>query len=332
MRTYWSLFTDHSSHYEHAGGRRDSNPQQPEPQSGALPLSYGHHHCQGTRLKFEFLFANKGLDFPRVLQYFSPPVEQKSACSGFIMALRHRAKRAGAALFTLFFFLSAAVVVGQQDDPSEIFLKAYLSAQQGEKLERENRFNTALAKYRFAGSLIETLRRSHPAWQPAIVEYRGRKISEGILRIQERTNRLSASSSPLPEVAPSLPESDGWSEPGPEVVAPQSGETTAETLRDSAIKEPAKKLHDKVDQLQAALGKARSELETARIEKETVNTRLTETNAKLEKVQNDLEKAKKSEQQTRDQVAKTEESLGASQASQESSNKEQQQLRAEVSH
>lgn len=25
------------------GGQRDSNPQQPEPQSGALPLSYGHH-------------------------------------------------------------------------------------------------------------------------------------------------------------------------------------------------------------------------------------------------------------------------------------------------
>jgi hypothetical protein len=50
------------------GGRRDLNPQQPEPQSGALPLSYGHHHCQGTRLKFEFLFANKGLDFPRSLQ------------------------------------------------------------------------------------------------------------------------------------------------------------------------------------------------------------------------------------------------------------------------
>jgi hypothetical protein len=24
------------------GGRRDSNPQHPEPQSGALPLSYGH--------------------------------------------------------------------------------------------------------------------------------------------------------------------------------------------------------------------------------------------------------------------------------------------------
>jgi hypothetical protein len=31
------------------GGRRDSNPQQPEPQSGALPLSYGHHHCRAKQ-------------------------------------------------------------------------------------------------------------------------------------------------------------------------------------------------------------------------------------------------------------------------------------------
>ena len=75
------------------------------------------------------------------------------------------------------------LAVAQQDDPSEIFLKAYLSAQQGEKLERQDRFKTALAKYRFAGSLIEELRKSHAQWQPAVVEYRGRKISEAILRL-----------------------------------------------------------------------------------------------------------------------------------------------------
>src|SRR5438093_8328456 len=208
------------------------------------------------------------------------------------MAPRHRVKRTGAALIALFFFTAGTgTLPGQGDDPSEIFLKAYLSAQQGEKLERENRFNTALAKYRFAGSLIEALRRSHPAWQPAIVEYRGRKISEGILRIQERTTRqnaLTASSSPLPEVAPALPESDGWSEPGPEVVAAQLGETTAQPSPDPAIKEATKKLRDKVDQLQAALGKARTELETARKEKESINTRLKETNSKLEKAENAL--------------------------------------------
>jgi len=251
------------------------------------------------------------------------------------MALHHGMKRAGAALIALFFFVQATAAVEQQDDPGEIFLKAYLSAQQGEKLERENRFKTALAKYRFAGSLIETLRRSHADWQPAIVEYRGRKISEGILRIQERTTRqnaLSATSSPLPEVVPALPESEAWSEPGPEVVAPQLGETIGQTSRDAAIKEATKKLRDKVDQLQAALGKARSDLETAREEKETVNTRLKETNSKLEKAENDLEKARKSEHQTRDKLAQAEESLRASQASQESSIREQQQLRVEVAH
>src|SRR3989475_1535337 len=187
------------------------------------------------------------------------------------MASRHCVRRAGAALLAVLVFLGAKdILLGQQDDPSEIFLKAYLSAQQGEKLERENRFKTALAKYRFAGSLIETLRRSHADWQPAIVEYRGRKISEGILRIQERTTRqdvLSASSSPLPEVVPALPESGAWSEPGPEVVAPLLGEPVAGTSRDAVIEGATKRLRDKIDQLQAALGKAHSELETARKEK-----------------------------------------------------------------
>src|SRR2546429_469101 len=223
-------------------------------------------------------------------------------------------KRAGAASLAIFLFLAATAVVGQQDDPSEIFLKAYLSAQQGEKLERENRSKTALAKYRFAGSLIETLRRSHADWQPAIVEYRGRKISEGILRIQERTTRqnaLSAGSSRLPEVVPALPESEAWFEPGPEVVAPQLGETVAQTSRDAAIKEATKKLRDKVDQLQTALGKVRSELETARKEKETVDTRLKEANSKLANAENDRK---------------------ASKASQESTIREQEQLRGEIAH
>src|SRR5256712_12084464 len=162
------------------------------------------------------------------------------------MALRHRMRRAGAALLALVVLLGAKdILLGQQDDPSEIFLKAYLSAQQGEKLERENRFKTALAKYRFAGSLIETLRRSHADWQPAIVEYRGRKISEGILRIQERMtkqNALSASANPLPEIAPAAPESEGWSEPGPEAVAEAREEVALEAVAASGGRRGTKEM------------------------------------------------------------------------------------------
>src|SRR6476469_9755687 len=210
------------------------------------------------------------------------------------------------------------LAVAQQDDPSEIFLKAYLSAQQGEKLERQDRFKTALAKYRFAGSLIEELRKSHAQWKPAVVEYRGRKISEAILRLQERITRqtqLNASASPLPDIAPAAPESDAWSEPGPEAVSPQPRETVSERSGDTSAKVATKNLRDKVTELQAALDKTRGDLETARKEKDVVDTRLKETNSKLERAQNDLDDAKKSDGQSGDQLAQLQGSVKASQGS-----------------
>ena len=251
------------------------------------------------------------------------------------MTPRRHTRRTGSVLLALFSFLLAAdLLVGEQDDPSEIFLKAYLSAQQGAKLEHENRFKTALAKYRFAGSLIGELRKSHADWQPAIVEYRGRKISEGILRIQERMSRqndLATDAKRLPEIVPSLPETDGaWSEPGPEAVAPPGAETIAQGSSGAAIKEATRKLRGRVDQLQDALEKSRSDLETARKEKELVNGRLKDTASKLEQAQNEIEKTRKSERQARDQLAKVEDSLKALQASQDNGAKERQQLSAEV--
>jgi myosin heavy subunit len=227
-------------------------------------------------------------------------------------------------LVCLFSAVFVGVLPAQEDDPSDIFLKAYLSAQQGEKLEHENRLKAALAKFRFAGSLIEELRRSHSDWQSAIVEYRGRKIGEGILRVQERISRhneLNAAASPLPEVVPSLPESEAWSEPGPEVVAPQGFDAISQGTSDGAIEEATRRLRRKVDQLQTALEKSHSDLETARKEKETVSARLKETSSKLEIAQKQIETSKESELQARDRLTQT-------QASQENSTTEQ--LRAQI--
>src|SRR3954470_22099850 len=109
-------------------------------------------------------------------------------------------------LVALAFCLTAPLSRAQSDDPSETFLKAYMTAQQGEKLEHENQFKAALAKYRFAGSLIEQLRKGHGDWQPAIVEYRGRKVSEAILRVQGKAGtqeNVAASAEPAEETAPS---------------------------------------------------------------------------------------------------------------------------------
>jgi Flp pilus assembly protein TadD len=67
-------------------------------------------------------------------------------------------------------------------------------------------------------------------------------------------------------------------------------------------------------------------LETARKEKEVVDTRLKETNSKLEQAQNDLDGAKKSEGQAREQLTQLQQSA----KSEGNGGDEQQQLRAEV--
>ena len=258
-------------------------------------------------------------------------MERKFACSLIGASAGPGVRRGGSAFLAVLFFLLLIIPLSaQQDDPSEIFLKAYLSAQQGEKLEHENRFKTALAKFRFAGSLIEELRRSHSDWQPAIVEYRGRKIGEGILRVQERISRhdeLSAAASPLPEVVPSLPENEAWSEPGPEVVDPQRLDTISQGPSDGAIQEATRKLRRKVNQLQAALEKSRSDLETAQKEKAAVNTHLEETSSKLENARKEIETSKQSERSVRDELAQTQASIKALQSSQENG---LEQLRTEI--
>src|SRR5262249_18578188 len=95
-------------------------------------------------------------------------------------------KTIGFILLLAFLSLVPPASRAQSDDPSESFLKAYMTAQQGEKLEHDNQFKAALSKYRFAGISLENLKRPHPDGHPAIVEYRGRKVSEAILRVQDK--------------------------------------------------------------------------------------------------------------------------------------------------
>src|SRR5438876_7545124 len=177
--------------------------------------------------------------------------------------------------------MSSAQLRAQSDDPSDIFLKAYMTSQQGEKLEHDNQFKAAMAKYRSAGSLIEELKKNHSDWQPAIVEYRGRKISESILRVQDKAatqSDLAAGSTPLPETAATTGESSAVTEPGTEVTATRSKATAAQGPNEAAIKEATKKLNDKIDQLQTDLQKSHSRLEAAEKEKKSLDGRLQQTN------------------------------------------------------
>ncbi|MEY2528417.1 MAG: hypothetical protein QOJ05_507, partial [Verrucomicrobiota bacterium] len=135
-------------------------------------------------------------------------------------------KKIGLILVTGFCLaLAPSRLIAQSNDPSEVFLKAYLTSQQGEKLEHDNQFDAALSKFRFAGSLLEELRKTHGDWQTAIVDYRARKIGESIVRVQAKmsTQRdLAAATGPPPAASnpPMLPQKPGPPEPSVEVSRP----------------------------------------------------------------------------------------------------------------
>jgi Flp pilus assembly protein TadD/septal ring factor EnvC (AmiA/AmiB activator) len=266
-----------------------------------------------------------------------------------ILGARSRMTRLGLLLLAGLLFAIASAQA-QSDDPSETFLKAYMTAQQGEKLERDNQFTRALAKYRLAGSLLEELKKTHSDWQPAIVEYRSRKISESILRVQSKSGTqqdLAATNAPPAEAQPSPQRStEPTVEIGPnksktsiivqpadqglpppkerEAVAPASAAT------DAAIKNATRKLRDKVDQLEAELQHSRSKVSEVEEEKEKLNSKLKESNSKLEQAQQELERTKGAEKNVRGQLAEAQASLKKIRETGNADMKAQEALKGEI--
>jgi len=270
-----------------------------------------------------------------------------------ILGVRPGMTRLGSLLLAgLLFVVTSASA--QSDDPSETFLKAYMTAQQGEKLERDNQFTRALAKYRLAGSLLEELKKTHSDWQPAIVEYRSRKVSESILRVQSKSGTqqdLAATNAPPAEAQPSPQQSTeptvevGSNKSKPSIIvqpagqaspAPKTRDTVVEAAapapatNDTAIKSATRKLREKVEQLEAELHQSRSKVSEVEEEKEKLNSKLKESNSKLEQAQQELEKTKGGEKNVRGQLAEAQASLKKIQETGNGDAKAQEALKGEI--
>src|SRR5438132_12538199 len=237
-------------------------------------------------------------------------------------------------LAAVVFCLASPLLTAESDDPSETFLKAYMTAQQGEKLEHENQFKAALAKYRFAGSLIEQLRKAHSDWQPAHLEYRGRQVSESILRVQDKASTQESINAPAPpaENAAAVPPEPAPTQVAKEPVAPlpAAKPAPASTPNEVVIEQATRKLRDRVDQLEAELQKSRTQMSAAENEKQSLNSRLDETKSKLGKAQGDLDKAKTAEKQVRDQLTQAQASLKKTAAAGSNEGKAQEALKSEI--
>ena len=220
----------------------------------------------------------------------------------------------------------------EKGDPSEIFLKAYMTAQQAEKMERENQLKPALAKLRFAGSMLEELKRESGEWQPAIVEYRSRKIGEAILRVQsklETQSDLAATAQP-PAVAtdkagsPNVPSLEPIVEVGSGSSRPKPVDVQA------AIQGATRELRARIEALETELKKSQKEISTAQQEKSEIAGKLQQTNVELEQTKVDLAKKSQTEKQVRDQLAAAQESLEVIQSSGAGDEKQATALKGEI--
>src|SRR5207302_1254615 len=135
----------------------------------------------------------------------------------------------------------------------------------------------ALAKYRFAGTLLEQLRKAHSDWQPAIVEYRGRKVSESILRVQDKASTQENVSAPAENVAAAPRDSQPPVQVAKEAAAPPPAAKPApsSTPNEVAIEQATRKLRDHVDQLEGELQKSRTQMSAAEKERDDANAKVT---------------------------------------------------------
>src|SRR5205814_5588421 len=189
-------------------------------------------------------------------------------------------------------------------------------------------------------------------WQPAIVEYRSRKISESILRVQSKSGTqqdLAATNAPPAETQPSPQRSSeptievGPNKSKPSIIVqptdqasppPKEREATAPALAppasDAAIKNATRKLRDKVEQLEAELQHSRSKVSEVEEEKEKLNSKLKESNSKLEQAQQELERTKGAEKNVRGQLAEAQASLKKIRESGNADMKAQEALKDEI--
>ncbi len=226
------------------------------------------------------------------------------------------------------------VALAQESDPSEVFLKAYMTAQQADKLERENQLKPALSKLRFAGSLLEELKKNSPDWQPAIVDYRGRKISESILRLQSKIstqNDLSeGAAAAVAEAEPPLPNGapPPQAQPNVDLGGPTKADQAAATQ--AAIQEATRELRARVDALETELKTSRKQIDTAQKEKAEIAGKLHETGTALEQARSDVAKTSKAEEGVREQLAAAQKSLAGIQSSKSGDQKVALALQGEI--
>jgi Flp pilus assembly protein TadD len=166
-------------------------------------------------------------------------------------------------------------------DPSDSFVSAYTAYSKAEKAESTGNLEVALTTYRDVARILDQISSRWPQWNPAIVEFRKKRTSEAIVKIQSKLGRAGMNAMRRAEsiegaggasdhsiVEPPLPgEGNLMPLEEPSIVAPRGTRPSA-PLASSG--DPLEELRLRMDQLRNDLEQSRMELENVRSEKEAL--------------------------------------------------------------
>ena len=195
-------------------------------------------------------------------------------------------------------------------------MKAFTSVQQGEKLEADNKLRPALAKYRFAASLLDQLTQTDPNWQALIVKYRIRKTNENIHKLEEKLS-LDRSTAPVnvpaSGVDEDLPVPDNVPAPNPSRVLPAAPSVPPDReIIDRSTNNLRAKLADTQNQLKAALNalaSAQKDKQEAVRQMQDIAFQLRSAQSGVKTAQTRFERTKADRDELQAQIDKTESKL-----------------------
>lgn len=199
-------------------------------------------------------------------------------------------------LFCLFLacLVSAPQLLHAQSDSDagDLFVSAYMAAQQAEKTEAAGDARLALTKFREAKEILDSLSAKSPKWQPTIVNYRKQRVADGIGRLQGIVGKSgpkpgggrvekNAVEPPLPGLG-DIPELSPL-EPGPPPIPeerpvgkpaklPDKPQPTREAGED--IEESIRKMKERQAALQAEVKAAAADAQQAEQEKKDLARKL----------------------------------------------------------
>jgi len=214
----------------------------------------------------------------------------------------------------------------ESSDPSELFLSAYMSVQNGEKLEEEGKYKLALQKYRYAASLLEQIHEKTPEWQPLIVDYRTKKTTESIDKIQKKIELEGPGNTQEPDTT--LPQKSDDNAPSvsisPNATPSDNGGGNSTGGNGGDVFESAtKEMRAKFDQMQAELADTKQKY----LEVQRQNADLAD---KLDSTIKQLDKSRVDETQLKSQLAQAEEAYKNSVADKTRDSEGQKELKDEV--